>query len=222
MKFINKLIDKYNEYKNRQYYAGCYMLYLDTQLITIDYFIFDSKKIDNEKDLKENIIPKYKDMLMKKKYNFLIEGDINIDAFKMTLLYSNIYDKECQYYEIKSDVKLYTEEKRKYRKYMFIDDKRQYLCIYENEKEECENYISNKSENLCEKHYNLLKSWNEKNRKIKILKKTRQCSICLDNVKEDYYKTKCRHYFHYKCLKEWKEYGDRYNKKSCPCCRSEI
>ncbi len=44
----------------------------------------------------------------------------------------------------------------------------------------------------------------------------RNCSICLENIHfSDLYKTCCNHCFHKECIKKW-------NKSSCPICRTCI
>jgi hypothetical protein len=47
--------------------------------------------------------------------------------------------------------------------------------------------------------------------------KDRECSICLDGNGDT--KTKCSHWFHKKCLSEWKKEGDHY---TCPNCRYDL
>jgi len=42
------------------------------------------------------------------------------------------------------------------------------------------------------------------------------CSICLGDVDQDF-QTKCKHYFHAKCLEDWKRY-----KENCPLCRRAL
>ena len=43
------------------------------------------------------------------------------------------------------------------------------------------------------------------------------CSICLDNLGDNYFVTKCNHCYHKKCIKEW-----LIVKNNCPDCRSYI
>lgn len=45
-----------------------------------------------------------------------------------------------------------------------------------------------------------------------------ECSICLDDIKEEIYITKCNHTFHNKCIIELK--NNNINK--CPCCRRKL
>lgn len=44
------------------------------------------------------------------------------------------------------------------------------------------------------------------------------CSICLEEIKNDGHKTSCNHHFHKKCLSSWKNTG----KNTCPNCRSNL
>lgn len=43
-----------------------------------------------------------------------------------------------------------------------------------------------------------------------------KCSICFEDIinKNDLFKTTCRHYFHFDCIKRW-----NLKHKSCPLCR---
>lgn len=43
-----------------------------------------------------------------------------------------------------------------------------------------------------------------------------ECSICMDLIKDDKYKTKCNHKFHRDCIDSWKKIG----KNTCPLCRT--
>ena len=43
------------------------------------------------------------------------------------------------------------------------------------------------------------------------------CCICMDNITNDGFKTKCKHGFHRNCLKKWLQ-----NDSRCPLCRTEI
>ena len=47
------------------------------------------------------------------------------------------------------------------------------------------------------------------------------CSICLEPFINDIYKTKCSHFFHTECLKQWKymSMGNLCNHDKCPNCR---
>ena len=44
------------------------------------------------------------------------------------------------------------------------------------------------------------------------------CSICLEKIENDGYKTSCNHHFHENCLNTWKNM----DKRSCPNCRSKL
>jgi len=46
----------------------------------------------------------------------------------------------------------------------------------------------------------------------------KDCSICLEKVRNDGCKTSCKHHFHKKCLNTWKNIG----KNTCPNCRSKL
>jgi hypothetical protein len=48
---------------------------------------------------------------------------------------------------------------------------------------------------------------------------TENCSICLEDVPEGTKLTKCGHYFHTKCLRDWQK---RPNGESCPMCRTPL
>lgn len=61
-------------------------------------------------------------------------------------------------------------------------------------------------------------------RKEKIIKRNeedleKECIICMDNIKEDGFVTKCHHHFHKNCLNEW---ISEYSNKVCPICRKEL
>ena len=43
------------------------------------------------------------------------------------------------------------------------------------------------------------------------------CCICLDEINDNYYTTRCNHIFHHKCLINW-----LVTKNTCPTCRNEI
>lgn len=49
----------------------------------------------------------------------------------------------------------------------------------------------------------------------KIIENT-ECSICLDDIKENMHTTKCNHIFHVKCINEW---CNTFDKNTCPKCR---
>ena len=44
-----------------------------------------------------------------------------------------------------------------------------------------------------------------------------ECSICLTTIKKPICKTKCNHFFHITCVKEWMK-----NKANCPLCRTTL
>ena len=44
------------------------------------------------------------------------------------------------------------------------------------------------------------------------------CSICLSELKDDIYITKCKHIFHYKCIED----ADKKKIKECPNCRRKL
>jgi hypothetical protein len=41
------------------------------------------------------------------------------------------------------------------------------------------------------------------------------CSICLENINNDFFLSKCNHYFHYKCIIQVEN-------NTCPLCRSDL
>ena len=43
-----------------------------------------------------------------------------------------------------------------------------------------------------------------------------ECSICLNKIENDFYKTDCNHIFHSKCYEKWMNYNT-----NCPLCRTE-
>jgi len=43
------------------------------------------------------------------------------------------------------------------------------------------------------------------------------CCICMDDIKNDNFKTECDHVFHKECLDEWLK-----NSSTCPICRSQV
>jgi predicted nucleic acid-binding Zn ribbon protein len=49
------------------------------------------------------------------------------------------------------------------------------------------------------------------------------CTICKEDIKEDdsMMRTKCKHVFHYECLKKWKRSSNEMS-HSCPVCREAI
>ena len=46
------------------------------------------------------------------------------------------------------------------------------------------------------------------------------CSICLDSIDNDIYKTQCNHMFHYKCFYTYARYKEFY--LTCPNCLSYL
>jgi len=46
----------------------------------------------------------------------------------------------------------------------------------------------------------------------------KDCSICLEKVRNDGCKTSCNHHFHKNCINSWKNVG----KNTCPNCRSKL
>lgn len=67
---------------------------------------------------------------------------------------------------------------------------------------------------------------NSLNKKIEILKNLPEnledCAICLDKLnKISTTKTKCGHYFHYYCLKFWRNVSKNIT-KTCPLCRFDL
>lgn len=49
------------------------------------------------------------------------------------------------------------------------------------------------------------------------------CSICLENINDDYYITECLHEFHQKCIIDWIKQIDNINNiQVCPYCRSDL
>lgn len=46
-----------------------------------------------------------------------------------------------------------------------------------------------------------------------------ECTICMDDIKEDDYITKCQHRFHKKCLNDWISI---YSNIECPICRKNL
>lgn len=57
----------------------------------------------------------------------------------------------------------------------------------------------------------------EKYFKIKNLDEEKTCSICLESNNVGWTEVKCKHLFHFECLKIWIE-----KSKTCPICREEI
>lgn len=51
---------------------------------------------------------------------------------------------------------------------------------------------------------------------INKVKKSVECSICLNEIKSDFYKTDCNHIFHRNCFEQWLLYN-----RNCPLCRAE-
>ena len=43
-----------------------------------------------------------------------------------------------------------------------------------------------------------------------------ECSICLNKIENDFYKTDCNHRFHRKCYEKWMNYNI-----NCPLCRTK-
>jgi uncharacterized protein with PIN domain len=61
-----------------------------------------------------------------------------------------------------------------------------------------------------------------------VIKIMNTCSICLDNMDTDIYKTECKHEFHEDCIREYVNYINRDVNRSnmnfirCPLCNKEI
>jgi len=66
--------------------------------------------------------------------------------------------------------------------------------------------------------YEHLKCYNKKkNEKSKVECGKYECSICLDDIEDDFFVTECGHQFHKKCIHKW------YNSsQECPNCRGHI
>ena len=47
------------------------------------------------------------------------------------------------------------------------------------------------------------------------------CSICLELLKEEFQKLRCKHRFHNKCIKSW-QFSVQHNNNKCPICRTCI
>ena len=49
------------------------------------------------------------------------------------------------------------------------------------------------------------------------------CSICLENINDDYYRTECLHEFHQKCIIDWiKQVDSIHHNQVCPYCRKDL
>ena len=47
------------------------------------------------------------------------------------------------------------------------------------------------------------------------------CSICLEPIKDNSFKTKCSHFFHSSCISTWRDMGS-HNHDKCPNCRAHF
>lgn len=61
-------------------------------------------------------------------------------------------------------------------------------------------------------------------RKEKIIERNeddleKECTICMDEIKDDGFVTKCQHRFHKNCLNEW---ISQYSNTECPICRKKL
>ena len=47
-----------------------------------------------------------------------------------------------------------------------------------------------------------------------------ECSICLEEIKENYFAADCKHSFHKECIKRWILTVEQENNDKCPICRN--
>lgn len=67
--------------------------------------------------------------------------------------------------------------------------------------------------------FKFLKVFFTKKKVVKRENLEKECIICLDDIEDEDYITKCNHRFHKKCINEWISI---YSNKECPICRKEL
>ena len=163
-------------------------------------------EIDNDIETKNSLINVFEEFQLQyrpmslfkkifKKYGLKISGRKNELISRFVKLINCNCDDSCFSYSY-HDSYQYREYTRKY-------------TILNNNRNDNENDNDNDNEN---KNENKNDNDNENDNEEKL-----DCCICMDDIKNDNFKTECDHVFHKECLDEWLK-----NSSTCPICRSQV